>query len=99
MNKKFKFYLFQLIFWQKHDIFRKLKKTTNRGKYLKLKQKTRNSSKKLKVRRIFPHLRYQVMLQKKPDIEEPDIQICIQICPEMLKIFEYPTAIVYRKKS
>ena len=27
-------------------------------------------------------------------IEEPDIQIC----PEMLKIFEYPTAIVYRNK-
>ena len=27
MNKKFKFYLFQIIFWQKHDIFRNLKKT------------------------------------------------------------------------
>ena len=25
-------------------------------------------------------------------IKEPDIQICIQICPEMLEIFEYPAA-------
>ena len=70
MNKKFKFYLFQLIFWQKHDIFRKLKKTTNRGKYLKLKQKTRNSSKKLKVREDFPTPEVPSdVRKKKPEID------------------------------